>query len=55
MIGFNRVESLKNAVKSGRVEFAMMLTDFHLVKGTITQSEYDEIYLLAYPNVEETP
>ena len=48
---FNRIESLKNAVKSGNIDFAMMLADFHLIKGKITQLEYDELNELAYPTV----
>lgn len=52
MIGFNRFESLKQAIKDGKVEFTMMIADFHLVKGTITQEQYDELYLMAYPVVE---
>jgi hypothetical protein len=50
---FNRIESLKNAIKSGNIDFAMMLADFHLIKGSITQVEYDEINELAYPTFDE--
>lgn len=55
MIGFNRFESLKQAIKDGKVEFTMMIADFHLVKGTITQEQYDELYGMAYPVAETEP
>ena len=52
---FNRMESLKKAINDGNIEFAMLLSDFHLIKGKITQVEYDELNELAYPiqNVDE--
>lgn len=53
MTGFNRFESLKKAILDGNAEFAMMLADFHLVKGTITQEQYNELEALAYPVVEQ--
>ena len=46
---FNRMESLKKAINDGSTDFAMMLADFHLLKGSITQVEYDELNELAYP------
>lgn len=52
MIGFSRFESLKQALKDGKVEFTMMIADFHLIKGTITQEQYDELNELAYPVIE---
>jgi len=54
MEGFNRVEALKKGIADGKIEFTMMLADFHLVKGTISQVDYDELNALAYPEVEET-
>jgi hypothetical protein len=54
MKGFDRFNSLKVAIAQGNKEFAMMLADFHLVKGTITQEEYEEINALAYPTAEVT-
>lgn len=52
MIGFNRFESLKKGIADGKVDFVMMLADFHFVKGTITQAEYDELVGMAYPVIE---
>jgi hypothetical protein len=49
MNGFDRFNSLKLAITQGNKEFAMMLADFHLVKGTITQEQYAEVSELAYP------
>ena len=46
---FNRIDGLKQAIKDGNINFAMMLADFHLTKGSISEEEYDEINLLAYP------
>jgi len=49
---FDRVEAIAEEIRKGNVSFAMMIADFHLIKGTIPQSEYDELALLAYPVVE---
>jgi len=51
---FNRFDSLKKAISDGGIEFAMMLADFHLLKGTITQEQYDELNALAYPKAPQT-
>lgn len=40
---FNRVEALKYELEHGNREFALLLIDFHLVKGTITQEDYDSL------------
>ena len=53
MNGFDRFNSLKVAIAQGNKEFAMMLADFHLLKGTITQEEYEEINALAYLTAPE--
>lgn len=46
---FNRFEALKNSILNGQAEFGMMLADFHLGKGTITQEEFDTLNAMAYP------
>lgn len=51
-MGFNRFEALKKAIVDGNKDFAMMLADFHLMRGSITQAEYDELVALAYPVIE---
>ncbi|MDD3041093.1 hypothetical protein [Bacteroides sp.] len=54
MIGFDRFEALKKGIVDGKAEFIMMLADFHLQKGGITQEQYDELNKLSYPtSVEE--
>ena len=49
MTGFNRFESLKKGIQSGNIDFTMMIADFHYIKGSITQEQYDELQSLAYP------
>jgi hypothetical protein len=53
MLGFNRFEALKKAIRDGKIDFAMMLADFHLASGGISQGEFDELVGLAYPSVVE--
>ena len=43
MIGFNRFDALKKGILDGKVEFVMMIADFHLINQSITQ-------LLKQPN-----
>ena len=54
-MGFDRFEALKQAIRDGNVNFAMMIADFHLVRGTIFQEQYDELHELAYPTPVEVP
>lgn len=49
MLGFNRFEALKKAMRDGKIDFAMMLADFHLATGGINQTEFDELVAMAYP------
>jgi len=44
---FNRFEALKQAIEDGNIGFAMLLADFHLVKGTITNGQYSELEVLS--------
>ena len=53
MLGFNRFEALKKGIAYGKAEFTIMIADFHLIKGTITQEQYDELHELAYPTSAE--
>ena len=46
---YNRVEALKQAVTDGTPAIAMIAADFFLLKGKITQAEFDEIEGLVYP------
>lgn len=49
MTGYNRIEALKQAISDGFVANAMISADVFLTKGKITQAEFDELELLAYP------
>lgn len=50
---FNRVEAMKGEIQDGNINFAMALADFHLMRGNITEEEFNELELLAYPPNEE--
>ena len=50
---FDRFEALKREIEDGSINFAMMLADFHLTKGNLTQEQFNELDLLAYPKEVE--
>ncbi len=53
---FNRFESYKQAIQDKSIDFNTLsiMIDFHLMKGTLTQEQYDELFALMYPP-EPTP
>jgi len=54
MQGYDRIKALKKAIKDGAVSMAMVAADIHLLKGNITQAEFDELKSLAYPPESES-
>ena len=53
MSGFERIKAMEKAIKDGAKDFTMMIADFHLTKGTITQEQFNELHDLAYPTSAE--
>lgn len=52
---FNRYEAYKTAIQDKSIDFNTLavMIDFHVIKGTLTQEQGDELYNLMYPTIEE--
>lgn len=53
---FNRFDSYKKAIEDKSIDFNTLgvMIDFHVIKGTLTQEQSDELFSLMNPVVEET-
>lgn len=51
---FDRFESFKKAIADRSLDFntLQLMIDFHMLKGTLTQEQGDELFALMYPKEE---
>ena len=53
---FDRFESFKKAIADRSLDFntLQLMIDFHMLKGTLTQEQGDELLALMYPPPKES-
>lgn len=52
---FDRFEAFKKAIEDKSIDYntLSLMIDFHVVKGTLTQEQGEELFNLMYPQDEE--